>query len=168
MGERRCPYCQRYLTNDPRVRGRRKTCGHPLCQRALKRQNNTDWRRRNPDYFRDDYERLKLWLLKHPGYLRQYRATHPEYVERNREAQRVRDRRRRARLDIQAKIKGQLPEINKELHRLPNLDIQDEKSAKPLEITFLLRSFPLLDIQVQIVKSIPLGQNGFIYPVGGS
>lgn len=167
MGEKRCPYCQRYLPRDPRVKERRKTCGHPLCQKALKRENNSQWRRRNPDYFRDDHERLKGWLLKHPGYLKQYRATHPEYVQRNREAQRERDRRKRSHLDIQAKIRDQLPEITKKLHYLPHLDIQDKKSTKPLEITFLFRSFPFLDIQVQIAKSILLGQNGLI-GLGGS
>lgn len=168
MGERRCPYCERYLTNDPRVRKRRKTCGDSLCQKALKRENNANWRKKNPDYFRKDYERLKVWLLKHPGYLKYYRATHPEYVRRNREAQRQRDRRRRVHLDIQAKIRGQLPEIIKELDHLPFLDIQAKKSTQPLEISFLFRSYPLLDIQVQIAKSIPLWQNGLIDFAGGS
>lgn len=163
MGERRCPYCQRYLPDDPRLKGRRKTCGHALCQKALKRENNANWRKRNPDYFRNDYERLKVWLSRHPGYLKHYRATHPDYVRRNREAQRERDRRRRVCLDIQAKIRGQLPEITKQLRELADLDIQDKESTKPLEITFLLRSFPFLDIQVQIAKSIPLVQNGVIY-----
>lgn len=167
MGEKRCVYCQRYLPRDPRVKGRRKTCGHPLCQRALRRENNAAWRKGNPDYFRNDYERLKVWLLSHPSYLKGYRATHPDYVRRNREAQRQRDQRRRSRLDIQAKIREQLSEITKELPGLPFLDIQDEKSTKPLEITFLLRSFPFLDIQVQIAKSIPLWQNGFISSGGG-
>lgn len=167
MGKRRCPYCQRYLPNDPRVKGRRKTCGHLLCQRALKRENNANWRKRNPDYFRNDYERFKVWLLKHPGYLKHYRATHPDYVRRNREAQRERDRRRRAYLDIQARIRGQLAEITKQLRQLPNLDIQDKESSKSLEITFLFRSFSLLDIQVQIAKSIPLVQNGVIYSAVG-
>jgi hypothetical protein len=32
-------------------------------------------------------------------------------------------------------------------------------------VTFLLRSFPCLDIQIQIVKSIPLEQNKII-PTG--
>jgi hypothetical protein len=167
MKENRCPYCQRYLTSDPRIKGRRRTCGDPLCQKALKRDNNANWRKRNPQYFQNDYERLKVWLVRHPGYLKRYRASHPDYVRRNREAQRQRDRRRRAHLDIQAKIKGQLPEITKELHRLPFLDIQDKKSPKPLEITFLFCSYPLLDIQVQIAKSIPLDQNRLIYSGGG-
>lgn len=35
------------------------------------------------------------WRARHPDYPRQYRQSHPESVERNRQAQRQRDRRRR-------------------------------------------------------------------------
>jgi hypothetical protein len=50
--------------------------------------------------------------------------------------------------------------------QLPDLDIQDAKAAQPLEMTLLLGSFPCLDIQIQIAKSIPLEHN-FIIQTGG-
>jgi len=163
MTTRKCPYCHTFFIPTPRGGGKRqKVCGKPSCKKALKAQNNARWRRDNPNCWRNDFLRVKQWLDLHPGYLKQYRADHPEYVQKNREAQRQRDRKKRIHLDIQAQIRDQLPVITKELQHLPFLDIQDEKTPKPLEVTFLLRSFPCLDIQIQIAKSIPLEQNKII------
>lgn len=167
MTGKKCPYCQTFFIPTPRGGGKRqKVCGKPSCKKALKAENNARWRRGNPDCWRNDYPRVEQWLDQHPGYLKQYRANHPEYVQRNREAQRKRDRRKRVHLDIQAQIRDQLPDITKELSHLPFLDIQDDKQAKPLEMTFLLRSFPCLDIQIQIAKSILLEQNKIIQTGG--
>lgn len=162
MREKRCPYCQKFLTLNPRVRKRRKTCGRPSCQKALKRENNTDWRRRHPDYFRRDYERLKAWLAQHPGYLKQYRANHPEYVQKNREAKRRRYRQKRLRVDIQDKVRRQPPEIIDQLWDLSRVDIQDEITLQPLEMTFLFSTFPCVDIQVSIDKWPCPKDNGII------
>jgi hypothetical protein len=73
---------------------------------------------------------------------------------------------KKLRLDIQARIKEQLPDITKQLRQLPNLDIQDAKTTQPLEMTLLLDSFSCLDIQIQIAKSIPLDQNKIIHTGG--
>jgi hypothetical protein len=167
MTTRKCPYCHTFFIPTPRGGGKRqKVCGKPSCKKALKAENNARWRRENPDCWHNDYPRVKQWLDQHPDYLKQYRADHPEYVQKNREAQRQRDRKKRIHLDIQAQIRDQLPVITKQLRYLPFLDIQDDKSANPLEMTFLLRSFPCLDIQIQIAKSICLEQNKII-PTGG-
>jgi hypothetical protein len=111
MRAKRCPYCQRLLTLNPRVRKRRKTCGRPSCQKSLKRENSARWRKEHPDNCPLDYPCVKLWLPKPPGYLQHYRETHPGYVEKNRQAQRLRDRRKNLPLDIQNKIKRQPTEI---------------------------------------------------------
>ena len=167
MTTRKCPYCHTFFIPTPRGGGKdQKVCRKPSCKKALKAESNARWRRNNPNYCLNDYPRVKQWLDQHPGYLKQYRANHPAYVQKNREAQRHRDQRERAHLDIQARIKDQLPEITKQLRQLPHLDIQDAKTAHPLEMTFLLRSFPHLDIQIQIAKSISLEQNKII-PTGG-
>jgi hypothetical protein len=162
-----CPYCRTFFIPSPRGGGKQqKVCGKPSCKKALKAENNARWRRENPDCWRNDYPRVKQWLNQHPGYLKQYRINHPEYVQKNREAQRQRDQRKKVHLDIQAQIRDQLPEITKQLRQLPHLDIQDAKTAQPLEMTFLLRSFPCLDIQIQIAKSISPEHNEII-PTGG-
>jgi hypothetical protein len=163
MTTRKCPYCHSFFIPTPRGGGKnQKVCKKSSCKKALKAENNARWRRNNPNCCLNDYPRVKQWLDQHPGYLKQYRANHPEYVQKNREAQRKRDQRKKVHLDIQARIKEQFPDITKELSHLPFLDIQDSKSPKPLEMTFLLRSFPCLDIQIQIAKSISLEQNKII------
>jgi hypothetical protein len=147
MKQKKCPYCRIFFAPDPRVGQRQKTCGNPSCKKALKAKNNARWRKENPDCCRNDYPRIKQWLDHHPGYLQHYRKNHPEYVHKNRQAQRLRDRRKKLLLDIQAQIKNQLPETIEQLWNLPPLDIQDPISLKPLEITFLFSTLPTLAIQ---------------------
>lgn len=154
-----CPYCHILFTAHVKVGSRQKTCGKPDCKKALKAENNKRWWRENSDHYRNDYPRLKQWLDQHPGYLKHYRQSHPEYVQKNREAQRHRDRSKRLRLDIQAYLKKQVPKITEQLWQLSNLDIQDHLSIKPIEMTFLFSSFPCLDIQVQMDKSFCLMEN---------
>jgi hypothetical protein len=122
--------------------------------------------RRNPEYFRNDYPRVKQWLDQHPRYLKEYRQSHPEYVKKNREAQRVRDRREKLCLDIQAEIKKQAPEITNQLWNLPYLDIQAEMPIQPLEMTFLFSNLPCLDIQVPLDNAFCLRDNATIHPGG--
>jgi hypothetical protein len=167
MTTRKCPYCHIFFIPTPRGGGKdQKVCKKPSCKKALKSESNARWRRNNPNSCLNDYPRVKQWLDQHPGYLKQYRADHPEYVRKNLEAQRQRDQKKRTRLDIQARIREQLPDITKQLRQLPDLDIQATKTAQPLEMTLLLGSFPCLDIQIQIAKSIPLEHN-FIIQTGG-
>lgn len=163
MKRKRCRYCKRLFIPDPRVGERQKTCGDPLCQKAHKVENNTRWRGRNPGYFKNDYPRIKQWLDQHPGYLKQYRQIHPEYVKKNREARRVRYRRKKLRVDIQAEIKRQAIEITDKLWNLPDVDIQAEISVQPLEMTFLFSALPCLDIQVPIDNTLCLRQNATIH-----
>ena len=168
MRRKRCRYCKRLFPPDPRVGERQKTCGDPLCQKAHKAQNNTRWRRKNPEYSRNDYPRVKEWLDHHPGYLKEYRQTHPDYVKKNREAQRVRDRSKTLRLDIQAEIKRQAAEITNQLWNLPHLDIQDERSVQPIEMTFLFSTLPCLDIQATIDIPFCIRDNAAIHTGGGN
>ena len=124
MKPKQCPYCQNSFI--PKGGQRQETCGSSSCQKALKKDNNTRWREKNPNYCRGDYPGVKAWLDLNPGYLRHYRQTHPAYVENNRCAQKLRDRQRMLHLDMQSKLKRQLPKIIERLWSLPDLDIQDE------------------------------------------
>jgi len=76
-----CPHCKTQFTPHPKVGKRQKICGEPACKSALKADNNRKWRERNPDYYCDDYLRAKDWFEENPGYLKDYRESHPEYVE---------------------------------------------------------------------------------------
>lgn len=162
MRPKQCPYCQKFLTINPRVRKQRKTCGDSSCQRALNRENSARWRKEHPDSCHPDYPRVKLWLQKHPGYLQRYRETHTDYVEKNRQAQRLRDRRKKLHLDIQNKIRKQPSEIINQLWDLPHLDIQNVSELQPLEITYLLTTLPCLDIQNSLDKPPCPKENGTI------
>jgi hypothetical protein len=159
---KRCKYCGAFFIPDPRVGKRQKTCGSTSCKKALKAKNSAKWRQKNPDYYKGDYPRVKKWFSKHPGYLRQYRKDHPQYVEKNRIAQKNRDRRKRLNLDIQAQIKRQVPEITEKLWNSYHLDIQAQIPLKPLESTFLFSTLPCLDIQVQMDKSCRIIENSTI------
>ena len=157
MEAKQCPYCQKFLTINPRVRKRRKTCGSASCQKALNRENSARWRQEHPDHCHPDYPRVKLWLQKHPGYLKRYRETHPEYAQKNREAKRLKYRRKRLPVDIRNKIKEQPPEIINQLWDLSRVDIQNESDVQPLEIAYLFSTLPCVAIQ----NSITLVQNNF-------
>jgi hypothetical protein len=162
MRGKRCPYCQKFLTLNPRVKKQRKTCGRLSCQKALNRENSARWRKEHPDSCHPDYPRVKAWLQRHPDYLQRYRETHPAYVEKNLQAQRFRDRRKKLHLDIQNKIKRQPPEIIDQLWNLSHLDIQNVIELQPLEMTFLFSTFSCLDIQNSLGKNPCPKENGTI------
>ena len=67
-------------------------CSAPDCQRERKNK----WRREkmsdDSDYKSNQQSANKRWHTKNPDYWRDYRASHPDYAQSNREAQRVRDR----------------------------------------------------------------------------
>jgi len=160
---KQCPYCHIFFTPHVKVGSRQITCRKPDCKKQLKAENNKRWWQENSDHYRDDYPRLKQWLDQHPGYLKHYRQSHPEYVQKNREAQRRRDRSKRLRLDIQAQLKRQAPEITEQLWDLSDLDIQDQLCIKPLEMAFLFSTLPCLDIQVSLDSSFCHKDNGPIH-----
>jgi hypothetical protein len=112
-------FCGAIIITDKKVASRQKTCGSKDCQRELKRRNNARWRKSNPDHWLDDYDRVKTWLDAHPGHLKGFRKSHPEYVRKGREAQKCRDRSKRLQLDI-----------------------HDNTGIKPLELIFLLSLLP--------------------------
>lgn len=145
MKKKRCPYCRDYFIPHPSVGQRQEACKKIQCQKARKSKNNREWRKQNPKHHKGDYPRVKEWLDKHPGYLKRYRQNHPEYREKNRKAQRSRDRSKKLSLDIQAKLMGQHTAIIDQLWIYSHFDIQAELKLQPIEIAFLFNHFsPLL------------------------
>jgi len=145
-----------------------------LLWRTLGIWTSARWRRDNPGYGKNDYPRVKAYLEKNPGYLQRYRQSHPEYVQKNRDAQKCRDRAKRIHLDIQAKLSRQPSEIvaqSKSIPKVSHLDIQDEFIMKPIEITLFLSRFvhfSHLDIQAEMDFSVSLPDNGIIKHGGGA
>jgi hypothetical protein len=81
--QKRCPYCRRLFTADPRLKEQQTTCGRPECRRQRKQQSDRHWRLQHPDYFRGIYPQQKELYGTRAEYKRQYRKQNPEYVRRN-------------------------------------------------------------------------------------
>ena len=128
---KKCAFCGQFFIPDPRVGARQKACYQKKCRRQRKALSQKRWVEENPDYFCGRYENTRAWLEQRPGYLREYRRNHPEYVERNRIKARERKKEQKVgRFDIQDELKSQLIDISQVKPRKVGLDIQDELSAQ--------------------------------------
>jgi hypothetical protein len=58
--KRPCRICRRWFAPHPRVGDRQRTCSSADCQRERHRRACTAWRRRHPDYDREDRLRRRL------------------------------------------------------------------------------------------------------------
>jgi hypothetical protein len=94
MVERRCLYCHQ-IFQPSKFQRRQAVCGEVDCQR-----------RRRSDYHRGklaaDFEYREVcrdsprkWRSHNPDYWKEYREKNPQSAERNRQQQRLRDRKRR-------------------------------------------------------------------------
>lgn len=101
MVQKRCPYCGGEFTPKPHVAAIQECCGKKRCKAKRKAQAQAEWLKANPDYFKGEYRRTRLWLAEHPGYLRDYRSKNPDYVRKDNEGRRRRRIRTRRRADIQ-------------------------------------------------------------------
>lgn len=89
MEKKRCAACSRPFRPRPQV-PKQSYCPSPECQRERRRRWQRDKLRTDPDY-RDNQSRAqRAWLDLNPGYWREYRDGHPEYVKRNLDQQRAR------------------------------------------------------------------------------
>lgn len=66
-------------------------CSAPSCQRERKRQWQHDRLKSDPDYQDNQARAQQAWSQRNPDYWREYRASHPKYVERNRALQQERN-----------------------------------------------------------------------------
>jgi hypothetical protein len=58
--KRPCRVCRRWFQPHPRAGERQRTCSSPDCQRERHRRSCATWRRRHPDYDREDRLRRRL------------------------------------------------------------------------------------------------------------
>jgi hypothetical protein len=79
-------------------------CSRPECQKERKRRWHKRKMAEDPDYQQNRRDSHRRWSDAHPEYWQRYRKTHPTYVEKNRELQRERNRRRTGRSRSIAKI----------------------------------------------------------------
>jgi len=69
-------------------------CSRRICQNARRQL----WRKQklttDLDYKADQYAAQRRWCEKNPDYWKHYRASHPDYRQRNRQKQKTRNRKR--------------------------------------------------------------------------
>ena len=93
MRWRQCAACGARFRPRPQV-PQQRFCSQAACQRERRRRWKRAKRCADPDY-RDNQARAQhAWSERHTGYWREYRRRHPQYRERNRQQQRVRNARR--------------------------------------------------------------------------
>jgi len=96
MEEVSCCHCGGYFIPDPRQKSPRY-CSKPVCQRARKAAWQRERVRNDPDYKANHKQCQKDWCTAHPDYWKEYRQKHPDQAKRNRDLQRVRNRKRNGR-----------------------------------------------------------------------
>ena len=88
--QKRCKCCRELFQPDPRTKGQQKYCSTPKCQAVRQRQNEKNWRTRNPDCLDYQREQSRQWHRNHPDYIRERRTADPELLANNRDQTRVR------------------------------------------------------------------------------
>lgn len=90
-----CFHCGREVPRNPRVK-HQKYCGAKQCRQARIRSWKNKQYKTNRKYKSRSLASQKAWRSKYSAYKyqREYRATHPEYVARNRDLQRERNKKR--------------------------------------------------------------------------
>jgi hypothetical protein len=94
MIERRCSYCNQQFQPSG-WHPKQAVCPHSACQQRRRADSRKQKLATDAEYRQVCRESARKWRGDHPGYWRQYRATHPQSVERNRTQQRQRDQRQR-------------------------------------------------------------------------
>lgn len=90
MANKRCVACGKHFRNRPQSPNQ-TYCAEPSCQRERRQKWQLKKLKVDADY-RDNKSRAQAnWTQKNPDYWRQYRQSHPEYVESNRLKQRERN-----------------------------------------------------------------------------
>jgi len=91
--EKKCLCCKRGLIPHPAVRDQRY-CSDPECQKTRKRKWQREKLANDSDYRANQAEAQRQWRGRNKDYWKRYREKNPAYTERNRRAQKVRNRRR--------------------------------------------------------------------------
>lgn len=91
--KRKCVCCGCWFTPRANVPNQ-QYCSCRTCQNARRQLWRKQKLRIDADYRADQYASQKRWCEKNPDYWERYRARHPDYCQKNRERQKVRNQRR--------------------------------------------------------------------------
>lgn len=93
-----CCHCGKTMPRNPRLKKNKQSyCNAPKCNQAKKSARKKERYHTDPSYRQRHLDRQKLWRATRPAheYQLQYRESHPEYVDRNRELQAKRNCKRK-------------------------------------------------------------------------
>ena len=153
-----CIHCSKEFKPNPRVKNQRY-CSEKSCQKARRARWQRQKMAADPDYKDNKIRCQKQWHKSRPGYYKDYRDKHPEYVKRNRLLQEIRDIRRRKdkSTDIQVKMLAKLDSLLKPYY-----------SRRGSIFRLIPQSSGMLaKLDSLVVKLIPckeLGSHGYRYP----
>ena len=90
-----CLHCCKLVPCNPRIKNQKYCCAKE-CQQARMRTWKNRQYKKNREYQKKSRASQKVWRSKYSAYQyqRDYRKTHPEYVMRNGDLQRERNRKR--------------------------------------------------------------------------
>jgi hypothetical protein len=90
MHTKRCACCgQRF---QPRTQTPHQTyCSDPRCQTARRRKWQEEKLKSDSDYRDNQARAQQAWCSRNPDYWSDYRSTHPQYAQENRQKQRARN-----------------------------------------------------------------------------
>jgi hypothetical protein len=91
MSTRLCAACGKLFVPRPQIPNQ-QFCSDHECQRERRRRTQAERRANKPATRVNDTQYRRDWRIKNPDYWKCYRATHPEYAERNRIQQRQRNK----------------------------------------------------------------------------
>ncbi|WP_395061166.1 hypothetical protein [Paraburkholderia silvatlantica] len=90
---RRCAACGELFAPRPQTPDQRY-CSALQCQRQRKYRWHKERLQSDPDYRQNQIQAQVGWASHNPDYWREYRNRHIDYTNRNRELQRIRNRKR--------------------------------------------------------------------------
>ena len=152
-----CKNCHKLKPANIRLKGNQEYCSDPECQRARKAAWQKDKMANDPQYRAQQIECIRKWRKNRPldKYQKQYRQEHPQYVERNRELQRIRNNQRAKQLEFRKIVK------------MDPLKRPSEKSSIYLMNPYKMDSFgKIVKMDALIVQLTDLHRNvGHILPL---
>ena len=164
-------HCRYYRRRFSKCRNpNQRYCNHIVCQRRRKNLWRQAKRTYDSDYKSNQEMAHQRWKETHKNYWQNYRATHPDYVNRNRELQRVRDQKRTqhgsyasplasCKRDALADKKSSKSSLYSGIYRIFRIDADDlaKRDAFTAKISVITRDYPMMS---DLAKSPPYSQGG--------
>jgi hypothetical protein len=76
---KRCKYCRRLFSPDPRVKEKQKACFRDECKKKRKQEAQRKWLEKNRGYYEGRYLELKEWFEQNPKKERDIKAALKAY-----------------------------------------------------------------------------------------